>query len=86
MGLIDDLAENLAHDVIEAQRELGEDRFYIDIGDHIGTSSPSLQEAFMTACRLRLAELRGRAYFEKRLGERRKAKAKAATPSDETST
>ncbi|KEO59314.1 hypothetical protein [Thioclava indica] len=78
MGLIDDLAENLAHDVIEAQLELDEDRFYIDIGDYIGTSSPSLQEAFMTACRLRLAELRGRTYFEKRLGERRKAKAAAA--------
>jgi hypothetical protein len=66
--------------VIEAQKELDEDRFYIDIGNYIGTSSPSLQEAFMTACRLRLAELRGRTYFEKRLGERRKAK--AATPAD----
>ncbi|WP_295531259.1 hypothetical protein [uncultured Thioclava sp.] len=74
MALIEDLAEQLAHDVIEAQKELGEDRFYIDIGNYIGTSSPSLQEAFMTACRLRLAELRGRAYFEKRLGELRSAK------------
>ena len=83
MSLIDDLAEQLAHDVIEAQRELGEDRFYIEIGDYIGTSSPSLQEAFMTACRLRLAELRGRAYFEKRLSERRAAR--GAPASDEAS-
>ena len=78
MALIDELAEKLAHEVIAAQQELDEDRLFMEVGNYIGTSSPSLQEAFMTACRLKMAEIRGRTFFEKRLGELRKAKIDSA--------
>lgn len=69
MALLDELAEALAADVMAAQRELGEkgERLFMEVGNYIGTSSPSLQEAFMTACRLHMAADRGREFFESRL-------------------
>lgn len=69
MALLDELAEKLAADVMEAQRALGPkgERLFMEVGNYIGTSSPSLQEAFMTACRLHMAADRGRAFFESRL-------------------
>ncbi|WP_223638052.1 hypothetical protein [Rhodobacter sp. TJ_12] len=69
MALLDELAEALATEVMEAQKELGPkaDRLFMEVGNHIGTSSPSFQEAFMTACRLHMAADRGREFFEARL-------------------
>ena len=69
MALLDELAEKLAADVMEAQTRLGPsaERLYVEVGNYIGTSSPSLQEAFMTACRLHMAADRGRDFFETRL-------------------
>lgn len=69
MALLDELAEKLAADVMEAQNRLGPsaERLYVEVGNYIGTSSPSLQEAFMTACRLHLSEQRGRRFFDERV-------------------
>lgn len=68
MALLEELAEKLAADVMETQNRLGApaERLYVEVGNYIGTSSPSLQEAFMTACRLHLAEQRGRKFFDQR--------------------
>jgi len=75
MALLDELAEKLAADVMAAQHELGPkaERLYVEVGNYIGTASPSLQEAFMTACRLHLSELRGREFFENRVQALKKA-------------
>ncbi|MBC7143789.1 MAG: hypothetical protein H5U24_00120 [Thioclava marina] len=81
MALIDELAEKLAAETMEAMRKYGDDRLFMEVGNYIGTSSPSLQEAFMTACRLHMAEQRGRDFFEKRLREL-DAKARKAAQSD----
>ena len=69
MALTEELAEALARDVIAAQRELGDkaDRLFMEVGNFIGSSSPSMQEAFMTACRAYMAADRGRDFFETRL-------------------
>ena len=64
MSLLDDMAEKLAHDTIKAMQETGNDRLWVDVSNYIGTSSPSLQEAFNAACRVFLAEERGRKYLE----------------------
>ncbi|MFZ5710903.1 MAG: hypothetical protein ACOY4T_14680 [Pseudomonadota bacterium] len=64
MALLEDLADALAHDVMAAQVEIGNDRLFMDVGKVLGTSSPSLQEAFLTSCRLRMAEQRGRKFLE----------------------
>ncbi|MBK5946279.1 hypothetical protein CCR83_07475 [Rhodobacter veldkampii DSM 11550] len=64
MALIDDLAEALADDTLLAMDNLSNDRLYLEVAKAIGALSPSLQEAFLTACRLRLAEQRGRRFLE----------------------
>ncbi|MCL7463947.1 hypothetical protein [Phaeovulum sp. NW3] len=74
MALIDDLADRLAADVMAAMDELDDDRFYMEVGKVIGTSSPSLEEAFMTSCRLRISEARARRFIEDRLAARRRDK------------
>ncbi|MEI4486419.1 hypothetical protein V8J36_09470 [Frigidibacter sp. MR17.14] len=71
MALVDDLGDALARDVLAAQDELGDDRFYDKVSRTVGALSPTLQEAFMTSIRLRLAEMRGRAFLEASLKARR---------------
>lgn len=64
---IQDLADNLARDVLEGSKELGDAYFYEQVAKVIGASSPTLQEAFMTSIRIRLAERRGREFLAKAL-------------------
>jgi hypothetical protein len=71
MALIDELADALAADVMAAMEELDDDRLYMAVGSVIGTSSPSLQEAFLTSCRLRMSAQRGRKFLDDTLRARR---------------
>ncbi|MDP1669757.1 hypothetical protein [Phaeovulum sp.] len=64
MGLLEDLADKLAADTLDAMEALDNDRLYIDVGKVLGTSSPTMQETFLTSIRIRLAERRGRRYLE----------------------
>jgi protein-arginine kinase len=77
MALIDELAEKLALDTMKAMEETGNDRLWIDVGNFIGTSSPSLQESFNTACRSFLAERRGRQFLEDQIARLKAKQAKA---------
>lgn len=60
MALIDDLAEELARDAITLSKKIGDDRFPEDLGKSIGTTSTTLEEAYLTALRLFRAEERAR--------------------------
>lgn len=71
MGVIDDLGDALARDVLAVMDELGDDRFYEKVARMVGASSPTLQEAFMTSVRIRLAELRGRQLLERAIAAKR---------------
>lgn len=71
MSLIEDLAEKLAADTMAAMDAHGDDRLWVDVGNYIGTSSPSLQEAYNAACRIYLAERRGRKYLEDKIARLR---------------
>lgn len=64
MALLEDLADSLAADVMQAMAELQNDRLYLDVSKVLGTSSPSMQEAFLTSIRLRMAAARGRTFFD----------------------
>jgi len=64
MGLLEDLADRLALDTLNEMERLGNDRLYIDVAKALGTSSPTMQETFLTSVRIRLAERRGRAFLE----------------------
>jgi hypothetical protein len=73
MALIDQLAEELSADVMAAMEELGDDRFHEEVSKVLLAASPTVQEAFMTAMRFRLAAKRGRVYMEKALASKRAA-------------
>ena len=73
MSITEDLADALARDVLAAMDEMEDERFYMEVGKMLGTVSPSMEEAFMTAMRVRLAERRGRDFLDRKLAALRKA-------------
>ncbi|MEM9437828.1 MAG: hypothetical protein AAGA15_12375 [Pseudomonadota bacterium] len=73
MSSIEKLAEKLADDVLEAQEELGNDRLFVEIGNVLAAASQTLEEAFLTECRIRLAERKARAALQAKLDEHRRA-------------
>jgi hypothetical protein len=81
-SFIETLADDLARDVLNAMDELEDDRFYEKVSRVVGSSSPTLQEAFMTSVRIRLAEMRGRAFFDKALAAKRSGTAAPEAPRD----
>jgi hypothetical protein len=61
MQIIETLADELAQDVLAAIEETGNDKLADQISEVIGASSQTMQEAFLTAVRVRRAEARARA-------------------------
>lgn len=57
------LASKLAEDVLDIQDASGEDRLFIELGEVLGTSSQTLEEAFLTEVRIRLAERGARKFL-----------------------
>ena len=80
MGVLEDLADKLAIDVLAAQDELGDDRFYDKMSKVLGELSPTTQEAFMTSIRIRLAERRGRDFLNRSLAAKRAGAAAPTAP------
>lgn len=75
MGVVEDLADGLARDVIEAAEEIGDPNLIDEVAKMLLSTSQTTQEAFMTAVRVRLAERRARQFLERHM-----AKARAAGP------
>jgi hypothetical protein len=73
--IAEDLADKLALDTIKAAEELGDDRLIEQIAQAVGASSPTTEELFRTAVRVRIAEARARKMLAERL-----AKARTAPP------
>jgi hypothetical protein len=71
MSVIQELADQLAEDVLAAEAELEDDRFYEKVSRVLMAASPTFQEAFITSVHVRLAERRGRDFLEKALAARR---------------
>lgn len=71
MSVIQELADKLAEDVLAAEVELADDRFYEKVSRVLMAASPTFQEAYITAIRVRLAERRGREFLEKALAAKR---------------
>ncbi len=61
MQIIETLADELAQDVLAAIEKTGNDKMADQISEVIGASSQTMQEAFLTAVRVRRAEARARA-------------------------
>jgi len=73
MSTIDTLASRLADDVLAAQEETGNDRLFVEIGQVLAAASQTLEEAFLTECRVRMAEQKARAALERTLAAHRGA-------------
>ncbi|MEM9756580.1 MAG: hypothetical protein AAF914_11335 [Pseudomonadota bacterium] len=65
--ITEDLADKLAIDVIKAMEKLDDDTLVDEIAQVIGASSPSTEEAFRTAARVRMAEARARKFLTAKL-------------------
>lgn len=78
--IAEDLADKLALDTIKAAEELGDDRLIEQIAQAVGASSPTTEELFRTAVRVRIAEARARKMLGDRLAKGRAAAAPIAPP------
>lgn len=73
MSFYADLVDKLAVDVLAAAEELDDDRLPETIAQAIGASSPTTEELFRTAIRVRMAEARARRLLDDRLAAARKS-------------
>jgi hypothetical protein len=73
---VTEMANKLAVECLAVQKEIGEDRLFMKVGDVLGASSQMLEEAFLTAIRTRMAEIQGCDFLVKQL------KAHCATQSE----
>lgn len=71
MSVLQEMADKLADDVLAAEIELGDDRFFEKVAQVLAAASPTFQEAYITSIRVRLAERRGRAFLERALAAKR---------------
>jgi hypothetical protein len=63
MSVVDDLADKLARDTIKAMDALGDENLPDQVANVLGASSPSSEEIFRAAVRIRLAERRARNFL-----------------------
>ncbi|MEM8592696.1 MAG: hypothetical protein AAGF13_09230 [Pseudomonadota bacterium] len=71
MSTVQTLAQKLADDVLAAQVETGNDRLFVEIGAVLAAASQTLEEAFLTECRIRMAEEKARAALAAKLAAHR---------------
>ena len=80
MGTIETLAAKLAEDTVKVMDATGQDRLYVEVGDVLAAASQSLEEAFLTEIRVRLAERTARKFLNRKIAEAKAAAdAKAGT-------
>jgi hypothetical protein len=82
MGVAEDLGDVLAAATLEAMAELENDRFFMEVARVVGASSPTLQEAFLTSIRIRMAAIRGTKFVEDTLKAKRAGAAAPEAPRD----
>ena len=70
MSTLSRLASELADDTLAAMKETGDDRLYMEVAGVLAASSQTLEEAFLTEMRVRLAERTARQFLQsKRAGK-----------------
>ena len=66
MSTVNKLAAELADDTMKAMEETGDDRLYVEVGDVLGASSQTLEEAYLTEVRVRLASMSARKFLDRK--------------------
>ena len=72
MSRVEEMADKLADDTLKAMKHLDDDRFFMEVAAELGASSTTLEEAFLTAIRVRLAERKARAFIRARIESKNK--------------
>ncbi|NDR55810.1 hypothetical protein [Aliiruegeria sabulilitoris] len=67
MGVLEDLADTLAKDAIEASEKLGDEDIITQVAKQLGATSTTMEETYLTSIRIRLSERRARRFLEARL-------------------
>jgi uncharacterized membrane-anchored protein YjiN (DUF445 family) len=65
MAMLEEVADELAKRTAELVDKTGDEKLEQMVADAIGASSPTLEEAFATAMRIRRAERRGQNVLDK---------------------
>ncbi|MGI3164868.1 hypothetical protein [Pseudooceanicola sp. 200-1SW] len=68
---VETLASALAEDCMKAMKATGQERLYVEVGAVLGAASQTLEEAFLTEVRVRLAERAARDFLIRRVKELR---------------
>lgn len=66
-AVVTQMANNLAEECLAVQGEVGDDRLFMKVGDVLGASSQTLEEAFLTAVRTRMANDAARRFLAQQL-------------------
>ncbi|KNX42235.1 hypothetical protein ROTO_12770 [Roseovarius tolerans] len=74
MGITEDLADELARDVIKAIDATGDEDLVSDMQKVLGATSQTAEEAFLTALRVRRANIKARALLMDKLKKFKAAK------------
>ncbi|MFY9241339.1 MAG: hypothetical protein WAO78_21195 [Roseovarius sp.] len=61
MGVAEDLADQLAQEALKAEELTGDERIVDDLANLMGATSQTAEEAFLTAVRVRRANIKARA-------------------------
>ena len=64
MRVVEELADNLAKDAIKLANKLGNDIVIYETAKVLVATSSTMEEAYMTSIRVRLAERRARRFLE----------------------
>ena len=64
MGIVEDVADELALESLKIINATGDDAFVTRVADTIGGSSQTMEEAYLTAVRVRRAEQRARVLLD----------------------
>jgi hypothetical protein len=71
-AVVIELANKLAEECLAVQAETGEERLFMEVGEVLGASSQTLEEAFLTAIRTRMANDKARGFLARKLREHRR--------------
>ena len=66
MRVVEELANNLAKDEIELANKLGNDDIIYETAKVLVATSSTMEEAYMTSIRVRLAERRARRFLDEK--------------------
>lgn len=66
MGVLEDIADKLAKDTMDLVAKTGDEMLVGEMTKAIGATSTTLEEAYLTAIRIRSAESRARTLLQKK--------------------